>query len=47
MLPVSHILWSSVWLGLATSAANKARHYVRTEARKKPGVDATIGPAPC
>jgi acyl-CoA dehydrogenase len=37
MLPVSHILWSSVWLGLATSAANKARHYVRTEARKKPG----------
>jgi acyl-CoA dehydrogenase len=38
MLPVSHILWSSVWLGLATSAADKARHLVRGEARKKPGV---------
>jgi len=38
MLPVSHILWSSVWLGLATSAVGKARHFVRTEARKKPGV---------
>jgi acyl-CoA dehydrogenase len=38
MLPVSHILWSSVWLGLATSAVNKARQFVRTEARKKPGV---------
>jgi acyl-CoA dehydrogenase len=38
MLPVSHILWSSVWLGLATSAVGKARHFVRTEARRKPGV---------
>ena len=37
MLPVSHILWSSVWLGLATSAVSKARHFVRAEARKKPG----------
>jgi acyl-CoA dehydrogenase len=38
MLPVSHILWSSVWLGLATSAVDKARQFVRAEARKKPGV---------
>ncbi len=38
MLPVSHILWSSVWLGLATAATEKARHFVRAEARKKPGV---------
>ena len=38
MLPVSHILWSSVWLGLATSAVGKARRFVRTEARRKPGV---------
>jgi acyl-CoA dehydrogenase len=38
MLPVSHLLWSSVWLGLATAAADKARHFVRAEARKKPGV---------
>ncbi len=37
MLPVSHILWSSVWLGLAVSAVRKARAYVRAEARKKPG----------
>jgi acyl-CoA dehydrogenase len=38
MLPVSHILWSSVWLGLATAATDRARRYVRAEARKKPGV---------
>lgn len=38
MLPMSHILWSSVWLGLATAAADRARNYVRAEARKKPGV---------
>jgi acyl-CoA dehydrogenase len=38
MLPVSHILWSSVWLGLATAAVDRARRYVRTEARKNPGV---------
>ena len=38
MLPVSHILWSSVWLGLATAAADKAGRFVRAEARKKPGV---------
>ncbi|MCU1463957.1 MAG: putative acyl-CoA dehydrogenase [Acidimicrobiales bacterium] len=37
MLPVSHILWSSVWLGLAAAAVDKARRYVRAEARKKPG----------
>lgn len=38
MHPVSHILWTSLWLGLATSAASIARKYVRAEARKKPGV---------
>ncbi len=38
MLPVSHILWSSVWLGLATAAVDRARRYVRSEARKQPGV---------
>ena len=38
MLPVSHILWSSVWLGLATAATDRARSFVRAEARKKPGV---------
>jgi acyl-CoA dehydrogenase len=38
MHPVSHILWSGVWLGIATSAVSIARKYVRGEARKKPGV---------
>ena len=37
MLPVSHILWSSLWLGLATDAVNRARAFVRDAARKKPG----------
>ncbi|HMK64094.1 MAG TPA: acyl-CoA dehydrogenase family protein [Acidimicrobiales bacterium] len=37
MLPVSHILWSSVWLGLASAAVDKARQFVRAEARKQPG----------
>ncbi|HMK62090.1 MAG TPA: acyl-CoA dehydrogenase family protein [Acidimicrobiales bacterium] len=37
MLPVSHILWSSVWLGLASGAVDRARRYVRAEARKQPG----------
>jgi acyl-CoA dehydrogenase len=38
MLPVSHILWSHVWLGIAEEAVRKARAFVRAEARKKPGV---------
>ena len=37
MLPTSHVLWTSLWLGIATDAVAKARAYVRTEARKKPG----------
>jgi acyl-CoA dehydrogenase len=38
MLPVAHILWGSVWLGIATEAVDRSRSYVRSEARKKPGV---------
>ena len=38
MLPVSHILWASIWLGIATSAVARARSFVRAEARKRPGV---------
>ncbi|MGB8861813.1 MAG: acyl-CoA dehydrogenase family protein, partial [Ilumatobacteraceae bacterium] len=38
MLPVTHILWSSVWLGLADDAMTKARTFVRAAARKSPGV---------
>jgi acyl-CoA dehydrogenase len=37
MLPVSHIVWASVWLGIATAAVGNARQHIRAEARKKPG----------
>ena len=36
MLPTSHILWSSLWLGIATDAVNRARSLVRAQARKSP-----------
>ena len=34
MLPVSHILWAGVWLGMARSAVDTARRFVRAAARK-------------
>jgi acyl-CoA dehydrogenase len=34
MLPVSHTLWSSVWLGIADSALQKARKSTREAVRK-------------
>ena len=37
MLPVAHILWSSLWLGIATAAIDRARKFVQAEARKRPG----------
>ena len=37
MLPVSHIVWASLWLGIATDACNRARRAVRDRARKAPG----------
>ena len=37
MLPTSHLTWSSLWLGIATDAVSRARAFIRTEARKKPG----------
>ena len=33
MLPVSHLLWASVWLGIATDAMNRARAYLRQQLR--------------
>jgi len=36
--PVAHILWASLWVGLAGDAMNRARQMVRAEARKNPGV---------
>ncbi len=37
MVPYSHILWAALWTGIASDALNKAREFVRAEARKKPG----------
>ncbi|HTQ04320.1 MAG TPA: acyl-CoA dehydrogenase family protein [Polyangiaceae bacterium] len=37
MVPFSHILWASCWLGIATAAVSKARAFVRMQARAKPG----------
>ncbi|HEY2730961.1 MAG TPA: acyl-CoA dehydrogenase family protein [Polyangia bacterium] len=38
MVSYSHILWSAVWLGIASDAVARASAYVRAEARKTPGV---------
>lgn len=38
MHPFSHSVWSSLWLGIASDAVQKARNFVRGEARKTPGV---------
>lgn len=35
MLPVSHLLWASVWLGIATGAVNRARTYLRQQVRER------------
>lgn len=37
MHPFSHIVWSSLWSGIAADAVNRARAFVRAEARKTPG----------
>lgn len=37
MVPYSHILWSSVWYGIAADAFARAAAFVRAEARRKPG----------
>ena len=38
MLPVSHLLWTSVWLGIATEAMNRARNYLRQQVRGRGNV---------
>ena len=38
MLPVSHTLWSSVWCGIASDAANRAHQFFRNQARGKPAL---------
>jgi len=37
MVPVSHLLWSSVWTGIAAEALTRARAFLREQARRKPG----------
>jgi acyl-CoA dehydrogenase len=37
MTPVSHVLWSHVWLGIATDAFDRARAFVKAAAKRKPG----------
>jgi acyl-CoA dehydrogenase len=36
MVPAAHILWSHVWLGIATDAFDRARGYVKGLAKKSP-----------
>ena len=38
MVPVSHILWSHLWLGIATDAFDRSRAFVRAAAKRTPGV---------
>jgi acyl-CoA dehydrogenase len=37
MVPYSHILWSSLWWGIAADALARAAEFVRASARKNPG----------
>lgn len=39
MVPVSHLLWSAVWLGIAEDAVRRARRFVRIRSRKDPDGD--------
>jgi len=38
MVPYSHILWASLWWGIAADAVARAASFVRADARRKPGV---------
>ncbi len=37
MVPISHILWSHLWLGIAGDAFERARSFVRVAAKRSPG----------
>lgn len=37
VVPFSHILWSHVWLGIATDAFERAQNFVRAQARQNAG----------
>lgn len=36
MVPLTHILWSHLWLGIATDAFDRARAFVRAAAKRSP-----------
>ncbi|MGI8712460.1 MAG: acyl-CoA dehydrogenase family protein [Solirubrobacteraceae bacterium] len=44
-VPISHLLWSHVWLGIATDAFDRGRAFVRGMAKRAPGepIPAAIG----
>jgi acyl-CoA dehydrogenase len=44
MLPVSHLVWAYLWVGLAAEAVSRARRLLRQEARKQPGVTPPMAP---
>ena len=45
MVPVTHVLWSHVWLGIATDAFDRARAFVRASAKGRPEAAPPTGPA--
>jgi len=38
MHPYAHMVWGALWLGIASDAVNRARAFVRAEARKNPSL---------
>ena len=45
MLPISHILWSCVWLGIASAAVERARSLVHANARRNVDASPRGGPS--
>jgi acyl-CoA dehydrogenase len=43
-VPISHILWSHVWLGIATEAFERGRAFVRAAARRIAGAPVAAAP---
>ncbi len=37
IVPISHIMWANLWLGLGTEAFERGRTFVRAAARRSPG----------
>lgn len=38
MLAMAHLMWASAWYGVSADAVTRAQAFVRSEARRKPGV---------